>query len=239
MVDKFANFQSGIEYSMAELLSDPTLESEKQFHSDLQTARFLVPLSKDGNLVMVTAPYFEGYYIPVFTSESELRRGSIDGDAEAQYYQTLKYLIFDDLSLGGIVINPFGRQIVLQRSQIEEIESAASGMPLKRSIDFSYVRIEKAEDCSDELVSAFTHKLKGFSEVYKVYIILATRRSEATPHLTYVIDFDGHEDQLFPHIAEIIRPYMRRGSGFELIKATYDLMMRIEAAHISPVYKKV
>jgi hypothetical protein len=188
---------------------------------------------------MVTAPNFEGYYIPLFTSESELRRWSIDGDAEAQYYQTLKYLIFDDLSLGGIVINPFGRQIVLQRLQIEEIESAASGMPLKRPIDFSYVRIEKAEDCSDELVSAFAHKLKGFSEVYKVYIILATRRGEATPHLTYVIDFDGHEDQLFPHVAEIIRPYMRRGSGFELIKATYDLMMRIEAAQISPVYKKV
>ena len=241
MLKNYSGFLSGIEHSMAALFSDPAPDVEPQFYRDLQTARFLVPLGKSGNLALLGAQNFNGDYIPAFTSEREQRSGPMGSNAEVYSYQTLKHLILDDLSLGGIVINPFGKQIILQRAQIEEMESAISDMYVNRTFDVKYFSISEAKGCSEELLSAISLNMKSRPEVYKVYIISAARKGEAAPHLTFVVDFDGDEGQLFPYFAEIIRPFMRVESSFvyfELIKASYDLMMQIEAARIVPVYKK-
>jgi hypothetical protein len=82
-------------------------------------------------------------------------------------------------------------------------------------------------------------KMKSFfstqEKVYRVYLLLAKEPEDHEPHWLVLVDFDGERSALFPEITKLIRPYMKPGDTFELMKTTYDLL-QCAASLGSPIY---
>ena len=238
MGENMSNFRSGVERSLPLVLLAPTPENTKQFYAELAAARFIVP-TLGGRLAVIAAEEFGGGYLPAFTSLIEYEMGgTANGAATVAPYHMLKHLVVDDLSLGGIVINPFGSQLILHRAQIEEIDRMTSGMSARRIGNPRKLRVKKATDCPGKLADAVCGFMKSRPEVYRAYIASAVRDGDKAPHMMFAVDFDGRETQLFPDMAKVIKRFMRGDAEFEIIKATCDLLMLIEAAKILPVYRK-
>ena len=87
-MNEFPRFLSGVESSLPRMVASPSEENWVRFHMDLQSAQFIVPLD---NKVRI--------------------RGVIP-------YITLRYVIALYPEIGGLVIDPFGMQMVLQREQV-------------------------------------------------------------------------------------------------------------------------
>ncbi|NMA93131.1 MAG: enhanced serine sensitivity protein SseB [Clostridiales bacterium] len=242
MSTNLENFRSGIEGSLKSLGSEPTPEILKDFFFALQEAEFIVPANFEGKeLATVAAERADGILvlIPIFTCEEELNKLLPEGCVpEIFSYSTLKHLIIDDLRLDGLVINPFGRHLILNRERIEEIDSATTGVSLSRLKNPGRLTIKSTGDYLQELVDAICAVVEGRPEVYRVYIVSAIREGDSSEHLMLVFDFDGHETQLFPAIAEAIRPHLGERKNFELIKANLALLRMVDAAGARPVYVK-
>ncbi len=54
--------------------------------------------------------------------------------------------------------------------------------------------------------------------VNRAWILLAKSDMEKFPHLMFAIDFYGSKIELFPKLAEVIKPFMKPGQQFELIE---------------------
>ena len=67
------------------------------------------------------------------------------------------------------------------------------------------------------LTSAVGNFLQGQIGVNAVWALLAQNDNEKIPHLTFVIDYFGSKFDLFPKLAEVLKPFMRPGQSFELI----------------------
>lgn len=49
------------------------------------------------------------------------------------------------------------------------------------------------------------------------------KENEKIPHLTFAIDFFGSKFDLFPQLAEVLKPFMQPGQTFELIERNPQL----------------
>lgn len=242
MMTNIENFKSGVEHSMELLGSEPIQENLKQFFFDLQASQFIVPTNKPGESFATVAAEKEGsqqVLIPVFTCKEEFQKGLPEGYmSEIVSYYTLKHLIINDLKLGGLVINPFGKQLLISREQIAEIDGATTGMSLSKTVNAGKLSIAKVTEGCDRIAGAICEMVKCRPEVHRVYMVSATREGDKTPHLMLIFDFDGQEPQLFPEVAETIRPHLGNISNFELIKANIGLLRMVDVAEVRPIYIK-
>lgn len=67
------------------------------------------------------------------------------------------------------------------------------------------------------LIAAAGGFLQGQIGVNAVWALLAQNDHERIPYLTFVIDYFGSKFDLFPKLAEVLKPFMRPGQSFELI----------------------
>ena len=119
-INEYPRFLSGVESSLPRMVASPSEENWVRFYIDLQSAQFIVPLDNEEH-----EPLFIGnkksrtMYIPIFTSEVEYRKKPFEGTHTGVIpYLTLRYVIALYPEIGGLVINPFGMQMILQREQI-------------------------------------------------------------------------------------------------------------------------
>ena len=128
MGDNKSVFQSGVERSLPLIFSALSPSNLLRFISDLQTARFIVPIEGESmKIVAAVAENYDNAYIAAFTSESELAKsGAATGFAAIVSYLSLKQMLADDLSLCGIAIDPFGARATLDRDQIESADRILS-----------------------------------------------------------------------------------------------------------------
>lgn len=242
MSTNLKNFKSGVESSLNLLGSEPTPEILKQFFFDLQEAEFIVPVNSERKEMATVAAEKANsrlVLIPVFTCEEELNKQMPAGCVpEIFSYHSLKHFVIDDLKLDGLVINPFGRPMILNRERIEEIDSATTGMSFNRLKNPGRLTIDKLSDYSEGLVQAICEVVRNRPEVYRVYIASAIRQEDSFDHIMIIFDFDGRETQLFPDIAKAIRPHLGDRKNFELIKANIPLLRMVDTAQLRPVYVK-
>jgi hypothetical protein len=214
-------------------------EAEREtFFSKLRLSIFLVPQSLEGNGLSLLSTQHGELFIPAFTTGDEFRKWEKREDgATVRTFDVLHGCVTDDERLAGIVINPFGNQLVLKRRELAEIENAATGMTRER-IAHSGKLILEAVKYAPELASAFAAALKSNGmDVFEAYILNARQEDGQKPRLLFLIDFNGYRKLLFPAIARAVQPHMKIGDNFELLKASFGALETARAKAKS-VYKK-
>lgn len=147
----------------------------------------------------------------------------------------LHHIIVDDLRLAGLVINPFGNQVILPRASLAVIESSATGMTHERVDNRERLVLGKAPS-APAMRAAFVDALRNSGmEVSEAYILTARLPEENTPHLLFLIDFNGSRKLLFPLVAKAVHPYMKKGAKFELLKTSPNLLDKARRMS-KPVY---
>ena len=119
-MNEFPRFLSGVESSLPRMVASPSEENWVRFHMDLQSAQFIVPLDNaEHKPLFIGSKKIRTMYIPIFTSEVEYLKKPFEGTHTGVIpYITLRYVIALYPEIGGLVINPFGMQMLLRREQI-------------------------------------------------------------------------------------------------------------------------
>jgi hypothetical protein len=208
------------------------------FFRKLRRSMFLVPQSLEGNgLSLLSTPCGE-LFIPAFTTSNEFRKWERREDgATVRTFEVLHGCVTDDPKLAGVVINPFGSQLVLNRHDLDGLENAATGMTRERVEHRGKLALEAAK-CAPGLAEAFAAALKDSgADVFEAYILAARQENEPKPHLLFLIDFNGDRKTLFPRVARAVGPHMKAGDNFELLKADYALL-EAARAKAAAAYRK-
>ncbi len=230
-----ANFYP--EESLKRVQKEPTPENEGRFFAEIKNARFLVPCAeKNGQSALKLYPAVlntqEGEkFLPAFSEPAELEKWPFNKGKVAVFsFDDLKHTIVGDpQNLAGIAINPFGKVLLLRQSQIAQIDRATQGMSVQRVNHEAGLRLSRPKGFPPGLAGGIKAFFAQNREVRLVYLLLGQGAGEPTAHWLFLIDFDGTETGLFPQVAEAVRPYMKAGDSFELMKATSGLLQTAAA----------
>jgi hypothetical protein len=235
------DFDSGIDLvkSMERLRGDPSSEGKRRFFRELKSARFSVPCGQDNNKIAVLNTPENEIFLPAFTTAQELAKWPFPGVKVAVLpFETLKHIVIDDPQhLSGIVIDPFGKALLLRHAQLAEIDAWTEGMTLKRTDHKGKFRLSITTDYPIGLQKALESLFKTTRNVSRAWILSAQGEDEAFPHKLFLIDFEGDRKKLFPIVAKAVQPFMKPGESFELMKADNKLLQAAQAK-AKPVYIK-
>lgn len=222
--------------SLKRLQQEPTPDNERRFFSEIKDARFLVPcVLKSGQPANKAYPAVlntpEGEkFLPAFSELVEFEKWPFDrlNISMTEFsFDDLKHLMLEDRqkqNLVGITINPFGQTLLLRQSQIERIDTAMQGMSAQRVNHDGGLRLLSPKELPSGLKDGLKALFRQKTEVNRAYLLLAQGPGEPVPHWLLLIDFVGTEAGLFPQVAKVVQPYMKKGKTFELMKATPRLL---------------
>lgn len=220
-------------------------EHERRFFMAIKNARLLVPCilkrtESEERMYPATINTPAGEtFLPAFSERTELEKGPLEQRRAAIYsFDDLKHtLLAGPQNLAGIVINPFGKAMVLRPSQIEQIDRVAQGMSVRRVWHEKGLRLLHPGSLPSGLEEGTKVFWSQRREVRRVYLMLAQRPEKPEPYWLFLIDFDGAESDLFPQAAQAIKGYMKRGVVFELLKAPPRLL-EMAAAGSEPLFRR-
>ncbi len=231
--------------SLERVRQEPTRENERRLFSEIKNARFLVPCAPesgqpDSKRYPAVLSTQEGEkFLPAFSDPAELEKWPFSkGRACIFSFDDLKHAMLEHpQKLAGIAVNPFGKALLLRKSQIAQIDTATQGMSVQRVDHEKGLRLSRPKNFPPGLTGGLEAFFRQKKEVYLVYLLLAQGPEELAPHWLFLIDFDGTEAGLFPQVADAVRPYMKSGDSFELMKADPRLL-QVAAAKSGPIYQR-
>ena len=135
--------------------------------------------------------------------------------------------------ISGIVLEPFGENIPLDRKALADYDSAVHGMTVAKHDHSLRTIYRKADRLPDGLTAAVGRFAQGQIGINAVWALLAKNENERIPHLTFAIDFFGSKFDLFPQLAEVLKPFMQPGQTFELIERNPQLQAFLTPAACS------
>lgn len=168
-------------------------------------------------------------YLPVFLSKDS----NMGGFGQDQVHG-IEEVVFDDLRnifvempphIEAIVIEPFGDGIALDREALMAYDNVAHGMTIEhyQHEGIEFFRLTNFPKGLKETLNNFFSKEIG---VNRAWICMAKNKNEIIPHLIIIIDFFGSRHELFPRVAEIIKPFMPQGSSFEITQFTAGMSLK-------------
>ncbi|MBN7774217.1 enhanced serine sensitivity protein SseB C-terminal domain-containing protein [Clostridium aminobutyricum] len=212
------------------LTQEKSSECESEFFKKLNETILWVPdvTEKPDNSKKTFALLIAGdgrKFIPTFLhKKSKLGRFKEEQLVEIPYNK-LKYLIIDSMAeINGIVIAPFEENIVLDRKLMEIIDSQTIGMTLRRENHVGRIKLRKPDAVPNGLKDILENFFKNCLEVEFAWLMKAKGENELDEHWMLLIDFQGEKTELFPPVAEIMKPYMKPGEKFELIQKNPDFI---------------
>ena len=120
------NFAEGFDLvkAMERFRDNPTEQGKRQFFKELKDAQLLVPYQGDTMNVAALHNSAGEILLPAFTSPYELTREHTAWDSiGVMTLDDLKHIIIDlPAAVSGVVLNPFGKALVLRRPQLMEID---------------------------------------------------------------------------------------------------------------------
>ncbi len=209
---------------------------------EISKANYISPLHvSDGvsALPMLRNPDGSAFLV-LFTDWAELRRFEKDPQCG---YKTLKFQEIQKFltNLNGIVINPYGVNIVLDKEMLGVVEAAANGtleLPAENislSDHFS-VRITPVSEDAQELMDAAAALLKEKKNVNAAYLCMMTKPDEVHPSYLMILDTSDPSAELYKEIAEKVMP-LANGLDVEFMSYREDAG-RKAAENTKPFYKK-
>lgn len=233
-------------YAMYEMKEKKTKETEAKFISELRTAKFITPaiievkgengeyqIAKGGtskaedtriSFMMLTTDKGEKY-LPAFTSMDEVKKWRKEEKLQtvvSNFEQYLAVITSDDNGPAGLVIDPFGSNIIMSRDLFKNLKEAADKQKNEK------IFIGEPNRKPEELENAFTEFFDENGSVEKAYLQMM-KRGEAVSFLL-VVDYDITETDnaekkqaerrtLFDAIAKASKEHLK---GMPLSIASYD-----------------
>lgn len=193
-----------------------------ELFNKLRYARVLIPCRKEENgsfqlEMLVNAkgqPFIPAFYART-SNVGKFEQGSL---LELEFQQLRNMMIEMPEEICGIVIEPFGENILLGRESLMAYDSAVQGMTVAQNRHQGGVRLQPARNLPRGLTDALQNLFARQIGVNAAWVLLAQGENEQKPHLMFMIDFYGSKFDLFPVLAEAIKPYMKPGQQFELIE---------------------
>ncbi|MDR2356743.1 MAG: SseB family protein [Oscillospiraceae bacterium] len=225
------------------------------FETRLRDARYLAAVNVTQTIVSVPTPegsapraaaiHIErvvaslpgcGHCLTFFTSPDELEKmGKLSGHGYSEVsFQQLYDETFYAKDKIGAIINSGGLPLVLSRYDLNRLaDTARAGQGIKAR-ELVY-HTQTADAWNPELELAFTDALSRRPEAREAYIIsanVAWRDDEQ--ELSFAIDFDGDGNELYPYLAEAVRPHTD-GAKFRFEKLVHESLQKLRAT-AQPVY---
>lgn len=199
----------------------PKEQSKKTFYRALKGIDFLVPCTKkeNGQVTFELLANQRGeQYIPVFFSKDSKLGKFYPEDMEKIPFQFLRNLMIEmPPKILGFVIEPFDKSILVDRRGLSDYDSATMGMTVEQHPLRGGVRLKAAKSLPPGMEAALCGFFSMQLGVNAAWTLMAQFDGEQAPHLRVVVDFYGSKFELFPKLAEIIKPFMLEGQQFELI----------------------
>lgn len=196
--------------------------SEEVFFSELFQAKFLCPaqvelkgavkekrgkvsVGEGSTISPVSIRDQEGnHFLMAFTDWREIRKWSEEKNLKALVltYEDYQHIIIDgDSPYAGVVINPYGANIVLNKDMMQNIHPDKVTMQ-----EGETVMIGVPKDYPVKMVEALSQEFAKRKDVKCAYLLWMARGDETSYLL--VLDADGNEQKLFPVIGEICQPFL-------------------------------
>ncbi len=228
------HFQSDFDpQEMAQALeADGGVKNKQKQFAILKTASFLT-FSRGPGQVSVLNNQKKEALVPAFTCREELEKWPFAREEVAELpFTALQTIVERSDRLDGLVIDPFGKALVLRRAHLSDIDGTlAAANPSKE------LRIKATRDYPIGLPMAVADLCASHPEVYRVWLLAAHAPGDTADHKLMVADFDGKGEEFFPHLAKAVRLYLRQGERLELRKADINLLRVAEQA-ARPIYEK-
>ena len=155
-------------------------------------------------------------YIPAFfdrrSGEGKLRGTLVEID-----FTVLRYSLLElPEQICGIVLEPFGENILFDRAALESFDKVTAGMDVRRHAHSQDLILEIPAQLPAGLTSALQIFFEREEAVNRAWIFLAKEQTAEPAHLYFAVDYRGNRISLFPKLAKIIEPFMKPGERFEL-----------------------
>lgn len=205
------------------LKHEPSKEVELEFFKMLSNSVFLVPIikqniGKDRSVSMICNSSGD-FYIPAFLSKDTDTGNFKYGEFIAMSYKSLKHLMVDNPNeIKGIALHPFSENFIINYELIWAVDQRLEGMGVKKVQHSGKMKLWNPNSLSDIFKADLKRFFKSHSEVSKVWILMAQGETEKQPHWLFLINFLGQRTDLFPKLAEVIKPHMQSGMCFELMQ---------------------
>lgn len=219
---------------------DPT--KRFTFFSQIKQATFLVPqhAQEDGTMGIATLRNAKHQsLIPAFTNAEQYQKWIVPTDEPTplSYERLKKLVVYSGKKLDGIVINPFDNGMLLLHNQINEIDIVVDGnqrdyIPRNGRISF-YPPFATPYSFLETMIELFDFD----SRIYRAWLMLSQAENEVMPRLTILADFDGERPDLYQNLLHVLRPFLKPGDRFELLKADYHLI-QIANQTVEPFYTR-
>ncbi len=216
------------------LKADPSPKNKVKNFAVLKTSYFLTFVNDKGSPVVINSSDGKRL-VAVFTSRDELERWPFDrAEIREIPYEAAKQAAMNNPRLDGMVVNPFGGGMRLLRAQLNDIDNT---MRFAARGDHATLRLTATRDYPIGLPLAVSELMEQHPEVYRVWLLASRTGTEHLDTKLMVVDFDGKPDELFPHILNAIRLYLRDGEAIQMLKADLKLLQAAEAT-ANPIYTK-
>ena len=206
---------------------EKTEHNKKTFYRALQGLSLFIPCAENQKGEIVLRMLINGsgeQFVPAFFSRSS-RIGDFPEKELVEFAFPKLRNIFIDLpeEICGIVIEPFDRNILMNRQAMQEYDSETKGMTVARHDHEGKTVLCAAKNLPKGLKEAVVAFFGSQIGVNAAWILLAQGESERIPHLLFAVDFYGSKLSLFPMLADVIKPFMQPGQQFELIEKKQNL----------------
>lgn len=195
------------------------MEKETLFKK-LQRARVWIPCYRDekgGISLELLVSAAGAQYLPAFYDKnSPLGKFSQENLVQMEFRMLRNTFTDMPEEIAGIVIEPFGENIAMDRKGLFAYDAAVQGMTVKRNEHRGKVEFWIPDRMPKGLYDALRDFFRIQIGVNQAWVLLAREKGEAEPHLLIAVDFFGNRIHLFPKLAEIVKPFMQAGQRFEL-----------------------
>ena len=194
-------------------------EVEMELREALLKAKFLAPaglegwtnipkgkqvLEQDVKFNLLSIQDEQGsMYLPAFTDWSEVDKWNNDTEMKTMVFTLRDYAgaFTNNQELVGIVINPYGENLVLNREMIYSVVSGKHMMKKGES-----VAIGLPKEYPDEMVRVLIKYFGDIKKIKSAYLLWMVRNEEQSYLL--VLDSDEKPEMIYPQIGDVCKPYL-------------------------------
>ena len=206
------------------------MERNKKFYLALHGTTLFVPYKLQENNEVALEFLMNGQgenFLPAFFSRGS-QTGCFADEKFAEFdFSRLRDIFIElDGSAGGLVIEPFTKNIVIRKEDFEKYDSITKGMTVQRNDHIGTTKLQPARNLPKGLREAVCDFCFGEIGINALWAFRAKGENERRPHLMLSIDFYGSKFDLFPRLAEIVKPFMQPGESFELIERNPNIDLK-------------
>jgi len=149
----------------------------------------------------------ERVFFPAFTDWEELRRlcGPKNQQTLVLTFADYVPMVLRDGSAAGLVVNPFGDSLTLERPMVEYLAGRAGLLRQKIEKD-TQVMLGQPAQWPEKLVRALERQCADLPEVNRLWLRLMVKEGERSYLL--VVDHTGRHEEVFPRLAQAAQPYL-------------------------------